>query len=300
MGCGFIDSPRIKHLEMSPDGDSLAASYRCGSEPMRIGIIDLETKKLKSQIIGEHGQYADSPGFSNDGNMIAFTSGIPGEFPNGIYIFDLKTGSTREVLTSELPNGFPTFSPDDSRVAFLRAGLIRPKNAALAIGDINVFDINLKSQEVNQLTKIGEYAVSGLTYITAKSLLVSGPGVALGGGDAAIISHPEYNFEPIKLGEGVSSVNVAISTGSIYFIGRANLNKPGPYDYEVFSMRDGVEQQITNRGSYLSSLSVSSTGRFIAYLSDKGRDNQVEIIIEDLSNQKVEQLDKSILADCFK
>ena len=268
---------------------------------MRIGIIDLETKTIKSQIIREHGQYADSPAFSNDGNMVAFTSGVPGEFPNGIYIFDLKTGSTREVLTSELPNGFPTFSPDDRRIAFLRAGRVRAKNAALAIGDINVFEINLKSNEVSQLTKNGQYAVTGLTYITAERLLVSGPGVAGGQGDAAIISHPEYNFEPIELARReVSDVNVATSTGSIYFIGRANLTKHGPYDYEVFSMRDDVKQQITNRGSYLTSLSVSSTGRFIAYLSDKERDREFEIIIEDLSNQKADQLDKSIFADCFK
>lgn len=299
-GCGLIDSPRIKHLELSPDGAYLAASYRCGSEPMRIGIIDIETKTIKSQITGERGKYADSPAFSNDGNMIAFTSGVPREFPNGIYIYDLQEGSTREFLTSELPNGFPAFSPDDSRIAFLRAGRVRPKSAALAIGDIKVFEINLESNEVSQLTKIGQYAITGLTYVTANNLLVSGPGVGLKGEDAAIISSPEYNFEPIELGKGVSSVNVAISDGSIYFVAHANYNIPGTYNYEVFSLREGVKQQITSREAYLSSLSVSLTGRYITYLSDKDRDNQVEIIFEDLDNQKAEQIDKSILADCFK
>ncbi len=297
-GCGLSGGIQLKNVDVSPNGAHVAVSYRCGSEPMRIGIIDISTQQIAAHIKGRRGMYADSPAYSNDGLKIAYTSGVPREFPNSIHVFDLRSKTSTEVLSSELPNGFPVFSPDDRRIAFVRAGRIRPKNAMFAVGDINVFEVSLASKKVKQVTFVGKYAISGLEYASDDKFVLSGPGAASGHEDAAIISiGSSDDVMAIELGRDVGSVNYIPPKKEFLFTAFAG-HGHGNHNYEVFSLRNGVRRQITHRSSYIVSLAASADGRVIAYLSDQERDRKFELIIADLSDGSSITIEDSVFADC--
>ena len=62
------------------------------------------------------------PALSPDGNQLAFARWGSGGEGDGIFVFDIKTGKERQVITAKRPRG-PTWSPDGTRLAF--ANLLR-------------------------------------------------------------------------------------------------------------------------------------------------------------------------------
>lgn len=296
--CGLPSGMQMKNLALSPDGNLLAVSYRCGSGPMRIGLVDLSEKRKIFDVVGQDGRYADSPGFSNQGTKMVYTSGEVGKFGNGIFVLNLENFESDQVLFSKLPNGYPTFSPDDRQIAFARAGHIRPKAASNKIGAIGVFLVSLETRKIKKMTDRQYYQIAGLDFISSSQLLIGGVTGGSKYADAVIFSVDTLRADPLDLGDDVSNVQYADGINAVVYVANADITKLGPYDLEIFSWRNGEKGQLSSHYSYIREMAVSSSGNRVAYLSNKTRTREFSLYFDDLSSGVSTIVPAGILGVC--
>lgn len=111
-----------------------------------IYLYDLNTRSVTKRFEFDTLIAARSPRFSPDGSRIVF-SGVLTNGASDIYILELATGTYDRLTTDFYYDVDPTFSPDGQKIAF--ASDRCPEGPA---GALNIYEIDISSKEINQLT----------------------------------------------------------------------------------------------------------------------------------------------------
>jgi RNA polymerase sigma factor (sigma-70 family) len=97
---GEVKNSGIIALALSPDGSTLAVSYRMTiAEGDRIELWDARKGALKKTIEMEYGRGPPNLAFSPDGKLLAVTFGLgTSKLPSGVRLFDVRTGKEKQAL----------------------------------------------------------------------------------------------------------------------------------------------------------------------------------------------------------
>lgn len=304
-GCILTDKSKITGLALSPSGDRLAYSQFCYGNRDKISVLNTLDWSKMTPIVVDKGNYIGSPSFSNSGKKITYTSGprYTGEdedsVANGIFVFDLETNQRTQILWSDLPNARPTFSLDDKKIAFIRAGLRRPPGSRTPVGAFDVYEVDIDSGEITQLTTRRMYSISTLSYsIDNESILIAGYWGGNSSNSIGRIDRKTKDVEAIPTGRRMGQLDIATISGEALFIDEVGKNNRGKINYEAFILRDGKIKQLTTEQSYLAIPNISADGKQVAFLSDIERDKSFDVLLMDLLTNKTTMLPKNELLEC--
>ena len=135
----------------SPDGQQIVYTANPG-EDWDLFIMDLANDNFISRITTLRlnvtpQKYNMCPTWSNDGNSIVFN--FPQNFGRigGIYLINTDGSNLRNVTNDTLNNYSPTWSPDDTQIAFVSD----------RSGNEEIYVINTDGSELQQITTIGAF-----------------------------------------------------------------------------------------------------------------------------------------------
>ena len=138
---------RINNLEVAPDGSfAVFAVDNGGDERYDMYRYDISSGEIKKQTntidVAENGY-----SFSPDGNKIAMQIDIETPFREQIFIYDLKTTSSKQVTKGEVPVVNPIWSNNADKIAAVRT-------AAGKKGELLLFNLeNSKTDTIRPLIK---------------------------------------------------------------------------------------------------------------------------------------------------
>jgi len=135
---------QLGNFDMSPDGRRLAYSANKG-EQWIVYLMDLGNGRARALLRSD--QSVLQPEFSPDGTWLAVASDFEGDENFNIYVTPAAGRTARKVTDTKWDSGFPRWSPDGSRIAFI----------SNRDGDRdNVFVVDAAGGSVKQLTNIDD------------------------------------------------------------------------------------------------------------------------------------------------
>ena len=213
----------------------------------------------------------------------------------------------KSVTNGDFADRDPSFSPDGTRLCFLRAVTFRRTSMGGSTwDDSDVFSINLNGTREKRITRRQFHGANCPSYsLDGRKIVFSAidhrQGPTDSSGEDIFIVDSDGPGEPRRLtgGNEASSFNSYPSFSPdgrrIVFVSN-RVSRPSPYDYEVWLMNvDGTEpRQITRNQSRNSYPVFSPDGKRIIFCSDQGRNGCSELWRVDVDGSHLERIRKDI------
>lgn len=203
------------------------------------------------------------PSISPDRTEIAFISG------GDIWTVPLAGGEARLLISHPANEGRPLYSPDGKKLAFIsnRAGSNDIFVLTFATGDLKRLTFDDGSEQLDAWSRDGKWL-----YYSSNSRDISGMNdvyrVSAEGGTPMSVSSDRYTSEffsaPAPDGQSVALTARGTSSSQWWRKGHSHLDEA-----EIWIVKDGAYQQITNRGAKEMWPMWSADGRSLYFVSDR-------------------------------
>jgi Tol biopolymer transport system component len=117
-----------------------------------ICLLDPVTSGCDSFVASELGHDLSDPALSPNGQLLAVTRSVPGQIEGAIALYDDSTGTLVRTLTSGPSDSGPVWSPDGSRLAFVRGA---------ATNSPQIYAISVKGGSTRRLVARGRAVTWG-------------------------------------------------------------------------------------------------------------------------------------------
>lgn len=132
---------RVEQPDVSPDGKQIACTVG-GPGARKLALLSIDggvPRILAADLPG----FAYSPAWSPDGRLIAYSRWMPGGFRD-IHLFEVETGTDRELMHDRAMDVDPRFTPDGRYLVF----------SSDRTGIYNVFAYELETKRLFQVTNV--------------------------------------------------------------------------------------------------------------------------------------------------
>ncbi|MEZ5283533.1 MAG: hypothetical protein R2712_01745 [Vicinamibacterales bacterium] len=168
MGFEYVATPggrwnSVPWMSWSPQGDRLAYFVRTEKDRSLI-VQNVVTRKVEVRVSLDTIDAPESPDFSPDGRMIAF-SGMQGANAN-LFTINLETEEIKPLTNDALPHYAPTWSPDGRFLVYL----------ARVSGNDKLFRVNADGSDSRQIT-FGTHDEGGAQFWEPNTLIFSSTAV---------------------------------------------------------------------------------------------------------------------------
>ena len=291
-GCGNTKQDSIYGLSFSNDNKQIIFHRSKGNGRSRLHVYNLDTNKLGAYESPSYEEWI-MPEYSHDGRHIVFVA-VPHDGKNAylkgmqIAIMDIDGKNMRRLTNTPDAKVYPSFSPSDKKVIFIRAGTIR-KSGKTPAADYDLYEIDRATGKETRLTWFEFFLISApyyfpddKTFIFAAEHPKKLPGMP---DDPDVIAKKrkeyklgykqnrifvmqkgEKSLRPyIQLNDN-SSGPLLSAKGEIFF--RAQAYKPdGSGDFiQYFQYSpNGKHRRITDlKATYIDSAAISPNGKYLA------------------------------------
>ena len=140
--------PELRGATWSPDGRRIAFSAWNGR---RTKIYAVTLADCTVERLGPRADVNAGTADWSSANLLAFDGTAPGGTEEGLYTMDANGGHVRRV--TDRPDLFPKWSPEGTRIAFVRGGYAeRTDDASPASSNRNVWVVNADGSGLRQVT----------------------------------------------------------------------------------------------------------------------------------------------------
>lgn len=252
---------------LSPDGKKIIFYWKKGPQGgiSKLATYEIATGKLQ-KFNPTNNDYHLAPAYSPDGRKIVFIAGEKLTAGN-IFIMNADGSDVRQLthIDSKYPqgegeyhtNGVPTFSPDGSKIIFVRSAVVRkPRMGTKWTTDWDVYEVDILTGKERRLTNYGFLYIRRPFYLPdGKHFIFSG--IASGvveyrkkyrGNEIYIMDDLNKALQPAFTHEDWTSDPSVARNGDIVFITRTNpIDGIKPWDYEIFINKKGELKRLTNK-----------------------------------------------------
>ena len=277
------------------------ADYGC-----TLATYEISTNKLRA-FNPTGNKYNNNPSYSKDRRMIAFNSGKErGDLSDSnIYIMNTDGTGVRQ-LTHDYNdaldraskdnvmlryNVMPAFSPDTTRIIFIRAGIWRERSLGRGkmLSHWDVYEIDLETGKETKLTDYRFYTVKRPYYLPdGRRFIFSGDGPKSSHAPSLKDDYEkQYKQNTIFIMDGrnndlrpaftygwYSTAPSIARDGSILFEAITNEMDgiKGPYNYDLFIKKGEKINRLTKMAAYITQASISPDGSHVVFLADTGKE----------------------------
>lgn len=279
----------IENFAISPDGRMVAFQYKDGESGFHgLGLFEWETGKL-SPIPRALGTHLGNASFSPDGKRLLAMTSTAGS--GQIVSIDLATSRMTELAQARRGWQAPVFQPGTDNVLVVVGGpgiyyhlkLLNLKDGTeTTILEEKVgFKVSLFTPSFVGANEIIFQAIAPADPQLRQAVLDLVPNdtetiayrLEFGGRPEIILADVTANkVSPNE--RGASSVSASNDGKTLAFIAHSRsepYNEAGAYNYEVFTLKDGMLKQMTDLRSYMSLAKVSYDGSTIVFSSVPNR-----------------------------
>lgn len=262
------------------------------------GRCDIATYNLASKQLfrsNPTGQDCLAPMYSPDGKMLTFISSKDDD--RNVFVMNAD-GSGLQQLTHTVNtpglrnhgdpvvriNGEPSFSPDRSKVIFVRSGVRRQRSmGGKMLSHWDIYEIEVATGRERRITNYSYYEIERPYYLPeGKGVLFSGSGPK--GDNLTEEMLPRNGNGIMVMEEGQATPHRAFehqtyavrpsiaSNGAIVFVSRSNEfdGMEGRYYYDLFLRKDGVSRRLTSqRFTTITSPFLSFDGSRVVFLANR-------------------------------
>ena len=158
-------------FNVSHQGDRIVFTAK-GQGGRDLYILDLKSKRVTP--VGRTPAYEGDPSFSPDDKSILYVAGVPGDRADHIFVRALDGSAPRQITADDYNDSAPAFSPDGSRIVFVRHHEYRWGGLASSWGgDTEVYLVNADGTQQRRLTNLGS-VVNPLFTPDAKAVIFMG------------------------------------------------------------------------------------------------------------------------------
>lgn len=203
------------------------------------------------------------PSISPDRTEIAFVSG------GDIWTAPIAGGEARLLISHPANEGRPLYAPDGKRLAFVsnRAGSNDVYMLTFASGELKRLTFDDGSEQLDAWSRDGKWL-----YFSSTSRDIAGMNdvyrVSLEGGTPMQVSNDRYTSEffsaPAPDGASIAITARGVASGQWWRKGHSHLDEA-----EIWIVKDGAYQQVTNRGAKELWPMWSADGRNLYFVSDR-------------------------------
>lgn len=281
----------------SPDSQKIYFEFSDVSGEVKIGWMDLSTRKVNFLVPKDTKNKFAAPSSSADGKRLAIVSKeASNNFETSqIGILNLENKFYRVITNSNTYKQFPAFSEDGKKIIYAQANWIRG-GGKTKFSAWDIYETDVRTGSERRLTEFCFFAVSNPFYLRGgKKFVFSGEYPSCNYPSRA--SSGEYDLYAKKYREntifmrsigkespleplfenGVSSNAASLSQdGKIFFVSRTNEIDGitgSNYNYDIFVYENAVIKRLTNLKTLLSGLVVSPRGDVLSYNSDELRNH---------------------------
>lgn len=292
----------IVGASFSPDNSKLVFGYCEGNEANNL-VCELATYEIASNVFHSFNPLGKdfsiiAPSYSHDGKQITFAAVKRGKSGNirdkysNIYVINTD-GSGLHQLTRNYStvlnqpgtdmvvewNAVPSFSPDDKRVIFRRAGVLRQRSmGGEMLSHWDAYEVEIEAGQEHRLTSYALYEMSRPYYLAdGKRFIFSCIQRGQKNANEAIyIMDEKHNTLTPAFMHGWYSTDPSVSKeGAILFLSETSKMEgiAGPYNYDLFIKTGDSIKRLTNRRfTHIFQPSLSYDGTRIVFLASETKD----------------------------
>ena len=253
---------------LSPDGKKIIFFWKKGPKggTSALATYEIETGKIHRFNLPGTYSYLD-PAYSPDGKSITFVAGKK-LISKNIFIMNADGRDVRQLTFNDdrypenggeyHTNELPTFSPDGSKIIFVRSGIVLVRHTGTTMTtDWNVYEVDIVTGKERRLTDYKFFTIRRPYYMPdGKRFIFTGHNYHMlaeeyrqkyQDNEIYIMDDMNKELQPAFMhGDWTSDPSVA-GNGNIVFITRTNHidGIKAPYAYEIFVNKGGKLQRLT-------------------------------------------------------